>query len=120
MPAEPTWETFREAVRSRIAEELEREARDAAAARAAVLPRVREAVAEGRARGECGRVILFGSFAWGEPREGSDIDLLIEDERDGKISSAVAMRTLRLVHAVPWPEAPESLRERALREGIEL
>lgn len=118
--AEPTWESFRQAVCAQIAADLAREARESEELRAAVVPMVRSAVAAARARGDCGRVILFGSFAWGAPGEASDIDLLIEDERDGRLSREVIASTSRLVHAISWPEAPESLRERALREGISL
>lgn len=39
---------------------------------------IREAVEESEFRGDIHRVSLFGSYAYGTPREGSDVDLLIE------------------------------------------
>ena len=70
-----------------------------------------------RGAGHCGRVWLFGSFAWGRPGERSDIDLLVEGD-DGEVAWEVSRACHREVHAIALQRAPDSLRERVLAEGV--
>jgi hypothetical protein len=77
-PTRPeSWAVFREAVRRKIARDLEEESAAGAALRRRVLPAVARAVAEARAQGRCREAWLFGSYVWDTPRERSDVDLLV-------------------------------------------
>jgi len=79
---------------------------------------VSRGVEEARAAGVCGRVWLFGSFAWDVPRPGSDIDLLVEDcAAPFSLASSVGAECAQPVHVVTLESAPSSLRERVLRFG---
>jgi len=119
--AEPTWSDFRAAVRAQLGRQLEAEAAEAEALRARILPVVREAVQHARAAGEVGRVWLFGSFAWGQPDERSDVDLLVEACPDPfGLAAELWSGCGRPVHAVPLEGAPASLVERARSLGVEL
>ncbi len=46
---------------------------------------IREAVEEGPYREDIRKVALFGSYAYGTPREDSDVDLLVEFEPTARI-----------------------------------
>jgi predicted nucleotidyltransferase len=112
---------FRRRVVAVIEEDLAREEAAAECRRAVVLPAVSKAVAEARAAGDCRRVWLFGSFAWGEPGERSDVDLLVEGCADPDALAAAVWRVAdRPVHVVELERAPATLVERALREGSPL
>lgn len=112
---------FRAAVRATVERELENERRDAEARRARVLPEVLRAVTECRSRGLCGRAWLFGSYAWGNPNERSDVDLLVEDCDDAvRMASTVMSACGLLCHVVEREAAPPTLVERALQEGVAL
>ena len=112
---------FGERVRRNIARELEREDALSKELKARIVPLVRGAVAEARGRGECGRAWLFGSFAWGDPQPGSDVDVMVGDCADPDALAVVIMRaTDRMVHVVPIESAPESLKARVLGEGSSL
>jgi predicted nucleotidyltransferase len=112
---------FRRRVLEVIQADLDREAAEAEALRAELLPKVGEAVRAARAGGRCGRVWLFGSFAWGRPGGRSDVDLLVEGCADPDALAAEIWRAVdRPVHVLQAPEAPESLVERARREGCPL
>lgn len=79
-----------------------------------------------RALAACGatRVLLFGSFATGDPHEASDVDLAVEGLPVTAYWRAidVACRALRTddVDLVRLEEAPPSLRACIVTEGVEL
>jgi predicted nucleotidyltransferase len=105
----------------KIEADLERERAEAEALRERVLPRLRAVIGRLRGDGRCGEVWLFGSFAWGAPTPRSDVDLLVAGAGDvfalaGEVTAGVG----RDVHAVPFEDAPESLRQRALADGLPL
>ena len=112
---------FGRAVREHFAEELAKEREQAEARRAAVLPEIRAALERARADGLCAGAWLFGSYAWGEPGERSDIDLLVENCADPFVVASLVGRTCRRdVHVIAMSEAPASLRERVRAEGVPL
>ncbi len=113
--------TFRRHVIARIEADLGREAAEAEARRARVLPLLRQAVAEAKAAGLCRAAWLFGSYAWGEPGERSDVDVLVEGARTPESLAALWWTRLDLpVHVLDVHTAPASLVERAIREGLSL
>ena len=118
MPDPELLRAFGRAIRQNLEEQIAKEREAAAARRAIVVPLVREAVARARAEGLCEAVWLFGSYAWGEPGERSDVDIFVEGRRD---TIAIASRVGRAcgldVHVVDSVEAPESLRQRVHAEG---
>lgn len=77
-----------------------------------MVPRVAAVVAEARASGLCRAVWLFGSFAWDAPREGCDLDLLVDGDAEA-VAARVRRACGREVHAIALAEAPDSLRARA-------
>lgn len=112
---------FREAVRAKIARDLEAERAQAAERRSRVLPLIARGLQDARGRGLCGAAWLFGSYAAGEPSERSDVDLLVEGCSDPTLLAAVVGRqTGTDVHVIDMAEAPASLRERVLAEGLPL
>lgn len=113
---------FRDAVRAKIKRDMAAEEARAAELRAEVIPAVRGAIAEARRRGLCRRAWLFGSYAWGKPGERSDVDVLVEGEGDSEGLAARIGRACHMdaVHVIDLKEAPESLRDRVLRDGLEL
>jgi hypothetical protein len=112
------YQAFRRRVLENIEADLVNEDRAAEAARAELLPKVADAVADARRRGECGRAWLFGSFAWGRPGERSDVDVLVERCADPDVLAAAIWRACeRAAHVVPSETAPPSLIERAQRYG---
>jgi len=118
---DPLAAAFRQRVLAGIRADLAREHTEAEALRAAVTPIVARLLAEARARGDCGRAWLFGSFAWGRPAARSDIDLLVEDCPDPFALSAVVWREVgRPVHVIEARSAPPGLVERVEREGTPL
>jgi predicted nucleotidyltransferase len=126
MPKESTQQStpqllqaLRERVDAKIRADLAAEERAAQALRQQVLAAVRGAVEEARSEEPCGRVWLFGSFAWGQPGERSDVDLLVEGD-DGALARRVEQATGRDVHAMRLSEAPASLRDRVLAHGLPL
>lgn len=105
-------------MRAGLARQLAREAEASRALVAEVVPKVARAVSEARAHGLCQRVWLFGSFAWGEPGERSDVDLLVEGASEPfRLASLVSVACDRDAHVIELDRAPESLRERAQRDG---
>lgn len=67
------------------------------------------------------RVFLFGSFARGETRKGSDIDLAVEGLPESEFFNAYGelLYTLsREVDLLDLSGAKNSLRERVKREGV--
>lgn len=117
--ADPHHSAFREAVLSKIRRDLEAEAEASARLRAERLGPLREVVRSARAEGVCGEVVLFGSYAWGQPTARSDVDLLIAGDTE-----EIAWRVGRVlgceVDAWRLEDAPAALVERALAEGIAL
>lgn len=110
--------TFRRRVIAGIEADLTREEEEAEALRGSVVPAVAERVAEARREGRCERAWLFGSFAWGEPTERSDVDLLVERCADPDALAAEVWRHVeRAVHVVELERAPASLVERVLESG---
>ena len=64
------------------------------------------------------KIILFGSYAYGEPDAGSDVDLLVVMPARNEITQAVRIR-LAIEHPFPFDlsvRTPENLRRR-LAEG---
>jgi predicted nucleotidyltransferase len=112
---------FGRAVRAHFEEEVAKEREQAEARRAAVLPKVRAALERARVEGLCTGAWLFGSYAWGEPGERSDVDLLVEGCADPIAVASVVGRGCGLdVHVIRMPDAPPSLTERARDEGVPL
>jgi predicted nucleotidyltransferase len=110
--------TFRRCVIAGIEADLARETQQAEALRGSVVPVVVERIEQARRAGRCARVWLFGSFAWGEPRERSDVDLLVEGCADPDALAADVWRHVeRAVHVVALERAPASLVERVLESG---
>ena len=67
------------------------------------------------------RVILFGSLAWGQADEDSDIDLAVEGLPVGSFFKAlgeVLADAPAPVDLVELEIAPQGLRERILRDGV--
>ena len=113
--------TFGRAVRAHFEEELAKERGQAEVRRAAVLPCVHAAIERARADGLCGGAWLFGSYAWGEPGERSDVDLLVEDCADPfMVASLIGRACGRDVHVIEMSEAPPSLKERVHADGVPL
>ncbi len=122
MPDESTQQllrALRERVDAKIRADLAAEEQAAEALRGQVLAAVRSAIEAARSDGRCGRVWLFGSFAWGQPGERSDIDLLVEGDDDA-LARRVEQACGRDVHAIRMAEAPASLTERVLAHGLPL
>ncbi|MGD0836832.1 MAG: nucleotidyltransferase domain-containing protein [Polyangia bacterium] len=112
---------FRRAVLAHFEEEVARERAQAHARRTAVLSDVRAGLAHARAGKLCGDAWLFGSYAWGEPGERSDVDLLVKDCADPfMVASLVGRRCGRDVHVIAICDAPPSLKERVLERGVPL
>ena len=107
---------FRATVRAKIERDIEREKAEAEALRGKVVPQVEEAIARARAQGLCRGAWLFGSFAWGQPGDRSDVDLLIDGDVD-ETASLVERACGRMLHAIELDRAPQSLRERVLTHG---
>lgn len=118
-----TPEDFRRAVDAQIDRELAEEAAVATRLRNRVLPLLRDAVREARTAGMCGDVWLFGSYAWGAPREDSDVDLLVDDLRvtPEALAEFVSQRIdLWGVDVVRSRTSLVELAERARSEGVAL
>jgi predicted nucleotidyltransferase len=112
---------FREAVVKKIRRDLADDDRRAESLRAAVLPKLRRVLAGARARAECRRAWLFGSYAWGKPNERSDVDVMVEGCAEPfRLAAEVAKACNVEVDIVELERAAESLRDRALREGMPL
>ena len=104
---------------ARVTRELEESSRRADALRA----RAREAAALLRGFGAtC--VWLFGSLAWGEPHESSDVDLLVEGVPAASWRDAIreVERLLGGVHvdALRSEDSPRTLIDRVRAGGIRL
>jgi predicted nucleotidyltransferase len=121
MPDPDLLRAFGRAVRAHFEDEVANERKQAEARREAVLPVVRSAIGRARAEGLCGDVWLFGSYAWGEPGERSDIDLLVDGCADQFVVASVVGRACGLdVHVIVLSEAPLSLKERVRENGVPL
>jgi len=118
LPDPELLKVFSRTIRRHFEEEIARE-RDAAAVRqATLLPLVREAIARARAEGLCKAAWLFGSYAWGQPGERSDVDIFVEGRADTIAIASMVGRACGLdVHVIDASEAPESLRNRVMAEG---
>lgn len=106
-----------ETLRQRVRRSLER-----AEARAQVLrDRSRDAAAQIARRHGATRVWLFGSLAWGDVHEETDVDLLVEGVPHDLWSAATktAEDTLEApVDLVRADEASAELMDRVLKEGV--
>ena len=113
------WSVVRAAVEKAVTRKLAEEHAAADTRRAALLESLRPLALEAIARGLCRGVWLFGSFAWGHPGSASDVDLLVDGDADAV--SVLLSEHLRLpLHVVAMQTAPDSLRERVLRDGQKL
>jgi predicted nucleotidyltransferase len=112
-------EAFGRAVHRHFEEEIARERAESEARRVMVLPAVRRGVEQARAEGACGRAWLFGSYAWGEPSERSDVDILAQHCADPFRVASIVGRACALdaVHVIDWASAPQSLRDRVVEDG---
>lgn len=110
---------MRRRARAKIAKDIAREVAAAEALRVAIIPVVRDTVASARHDGCCQRVWLFGSFVWGNPTDGSDIDLLVEGDAD-EVAYRVGLASSRDVHAHALDKAPAELVTRCLADGLAL
>jgi predicted nucleotidyltransferase len=112
---------FNHTVRRHFAAQIAREREEAEVRRGAVVPLVRQAVARARAEGRCERVWLFGSYAWGEPGDRSDVDILVEGCADSiALASLIGRACERDVHVIDGADALDSLRGRVSAEGLPL
>jgi predicted nucleotidyltransferase len=85
-----------------------------------LLPSAVEAL---KSRFGCERVVLFGSLSTGEVHAGSDVDLWVEGLAAARHFEAMAATSARLgvqVDLVRAEDAPSSLRERVVAEGVPL
>jgi predicted nucleotidyltransferase len=118
LPDPELLKAFGIALRRNFEKQIANEREAAAIRRATVVPLVRAAIARARADGLCGAAWLFGSYAWGEPGERSDVDIFVEGRRDTFAIASLVGRACGLdVHVLDASDAPESLRQRALTEG---
>ena len=108
---------FRRRIDAKIQSDLGEEERAAEALRQQVLTTLRAEIAEARRQGLSARIWLFGSYAWGRPGPASDVDLLGEGD-EVWVAGVVGRSTGREVHAIRIDEAPPSLVERVVEEGI--
>lgn len=73
------------------------------------------------ARFRASRVFLFGSLAWGEGHEGSDIDLAVEGvpvEQRSACAAALSTALPLPVDVLSLEELPEPFRRRILEQGL--
>lgn len=118
LPDPELLQVLRLAIQRHLTDEVAREREVAEARRAEIVPRVRQGIERARAEGACGRAWLFGSYAWGEPGDRSDVDVLVEGSRDSFAVASLVGRACGLdVHVIDMADAPESLKERVLLEG---
>lgn len=112
---------FRRAVVAKIERDLAAEHRDDEERRARILPLVRSAIADARREGLCGDAWLFGSYAWGDTRPESDVDVLADRCADPiMLAVHIGRVTGTEVHVIALDKAPAELRERILRDGVPL
>lgn len=112
---------YASAVRKRIAEQVSRESEQSRTRPEQMLQRLEPAVQAARATTGAGKVWLFGSFAWGEPDVHSDVDLLVENLRAVDAFAYLVSKECGVqVHAVSLTDAPETLVDRAMAEGVPL
>ena len=121
LPAASELEDFRRAVRAKIERDLASEDRVAKELRAEVLPRLRQSIEEARRSGLLTDAWLFGSYAWGQPTERSDVDILAADCSDPIAVAVVVGRACdRDVHVIQLERSAPSLRDRTFAEGLRL
>lgn len=114
-------QALRRVIRRHLDDQIAGERKAADGRRAEVLPRVRQGIERARAEGWCRRAWLFGSYAWGEPGERSDVDILVEGSRDTFVVASLVGRACgRDVHVIDMSDAPASLKERVLVDGMAL
>jgi predicted nucleotidyltransferase len=112
-------QAMRRAVRAEVERQLADEDRRANELRESVMSRLPATLARLRERGLLERAWIFGSYAWGTPTEQSDLDLLIESDRDALEIATLVSAELRIdVHAIDRRRAPQSLVARVDGEGI--
>lgn len=114
------YRAFRDRVIQTIEADLARERIEAEALRAEVVGALRDAIATARANQSIGPVVLFGSFAWGQPFAHSDVDLLVEDADEDMVIRVAESATSRPLHVLTRKSAPPSLMSRVLRDGVVL
>lgn len=120
-PGETTWRSARLAAERHAARVRAGEDAEAERLRAEVVPQVRRVLSELRGAGRVGRAWLFGSYAWGFPTGRSDIDVLVEGAADPfEIAGRLIHDVGLMAHVVSFDDAPPSLVERVLSEGVEL
>ena len=118
LPDPELLKAFGRVIRRNFERQIARECEAAETRRSTIVPLVRAAISRARADGLCGAAWLFGSYAWGEPGEGSDVDVFVDGRRDTIAIASIVGRACGLdVHVVDSVEAPESLRARVLKEG---
>jgi len=118
LPDPVALQEFRRTVSRHFEAQIASERRASEVRKTTVIPKVREGVARARAQGLCGRAWLFGSYAWGDPGERSDVDIFVEGRADTIAIASVVGRACGIdVHVVDSGEAPDSLRERITRDG---
>lgn len=113
---------MRERIRRRIEADLAREEDEGEALRRRLLPVIRAAVDRARAAALfAGRGWLIGSYAWGVPTGGSDVDLVVEhcDDRLA-LASMVGDATGLDVHVMRLKDAAPVLLPHILSEGVPL
>lgn len=117
----PTWADFRAAVRANIERQLARETAESDARRIDVVTWLRSELVDARSDGEVGQAWLFGSFAWGQPGERSDVDVLVEDcPEPFRLAARISAAFDRDAHVIQRESAPESILQRVLAEGVRL
>lgn len=109
------------AARAEAERQLREEGRLAAALRERLMSRLRPVIDDLRSSGLLRGAWIFGSYAWGTPTEASDVDLLIESDRDALYIATEVSRAIGLdVHALARDSAPTTLLARISAEGIAL
>lgn len=108
---------FRAAVDAKIVRGVSHEI-ETESLRAEAIARIARGVARARSKGLVSRVWLFGSFAWGTPHAGSDVDLLLEGAEDPFLAAAeIEFGSGCEVDVLRIERAPIDLRQRVLEEG---
>lgn len=112
---------FRRTVQRHFEAQIAQERAASEACRAIIVPLARQSIALARAQGACQRAWLFGSYVWGDPGDRSDVDILVEGCVDPfAVASLVGRACGRDVHVIDLTDAPDSLRQRVLDEGLPL
>lgn len=111
---------FRQRILESLAKEQGASSDQASPMQAQMLELLGKIIGEARRSGlasRIDRIWLFGSCAWGQPDDYSDVDLLIDSPKTDELAWQISRVCGRPVHAVFIAEASLSLRERVLRHG---